>query len=323
VRTTTAALATLAALSLTACGGSDEQALTPASAAGSTPSAAVSPAPSPVPDAYTTGSDVTTHGAIGGDVKAVRDLLAPAKEGGPVDWEAVRAVFTTGGASVRGDGTVRTLATLFPDSAAVPAVEAALGGTSGLSDAARAQQVDKGMVVILTEKVIGELEAAQDKAAKGETDPAEGAPHHVDEAYAFFVADGQGPAATADKREKAPQLVGKVRAPIVAGLAAAQTAAAAGDATALAAATARTQAAFDHLYYLAVNRYLGETGEVELAEGGAFYLAIQPRVRAAVPAADTAITKGLAGGDLAAAKAALNSDAVFAALGLTAAQRVG
>lgn len=316
--TTAAALLAAAALTLTACGGAEDTATTPAAATGSAPSAAPEATST---DAYTAGSDVTAHAAIGGDVAKIRELLAPAKDGGTVDWAAIGTVFREGGSSTKSDGSVRTLATLSPDSAAVPLVEAAVAG-SNLSDAARAQQVDKGVIVILAEKVIGELESAAAKVVKGETDAAKGAPHNVDEAYAFFVAEGQGPAATADKREKSPDLAGKVRKPIVDGLVAAQTAAGAGDAAALEAATAQTQAALDHLFYLAVHRYLDHEGsDVKQAEGGAFYLAIAPRVKAAAPAADAAILATFAGGDTAAGRAALNSPEVFTALGLAAEQK--
>jgi hypothetical protein len=320
-RTTTAVLLTTACLALTACGTAQDTALTPAATAGSTgtPSSAATRAPAKAgtgTDAYTVVSDVEAHAALGRDAADIRALLAPAKDGGAVNWAAVGTLFREGKASKKGDGSFRTLAALSPDSAAVPLVESALVGGDGRSDAARAQQVDKGMVVILAEKVIGELEAAAEKVAKNELDPATGAAHNVDEAYAFFLAEGQGPAATADKREKG-ELIGKVRAPIVAALTAAQAGAVAGDAGALTTATVQTQSALDYLFYLAVHRYLGHEGDaVQQAEGGAFYLGIAPRVRAASPAADAAIVATLAGGDTAAGRTALNSAEVVTALGL-------
>ncbi len=318
--TTAVALIAAATLSLSACGTAEDAtpdtATAPAAAGSALPSAA------PAPDGYTAGSDVTAHAALGADVAQIRELLAPAKEGGTVDWAAVGTLFAEGEASTKSDGSLRTLAALSPDSAAVPLVQAAVAGTEGSSDAARAQHIDKGMIVILAEKVVGELDTAAEKVAKGETDPATGAPHNVDEAYAFFVADGQGPAATADKREKLPELVGKVRQPVVDALTAAREAAAAGDDAALTAATVRTQAALDHLFYLAVHRYLDHQGdEVKQAEGAAFYLGIAPRVTAAAPAADAAIRATLAGGDTATGRAALDSPEVFAALGLAPEQK--
>lgn len=316
----TAALVVAAGLSLAACGASDS-ASQPAADTAATPTSAAPSAPAAA-DAYATGSDVTPHAAIGGDVATIRTLLAAAKDGQPVDWTGVGARFRDGGASKKGDGSVRTLAALSPDSAAVALVESAVAGRDGASDAARAQSVDKGIIVILAEKVVSELGSAAAKVDKGATDPAKGAPHNVDEAYAFFVADGQGPAATADKREKAPELVGKVRKPVVDALVTARAAAQTGDVAALEAATARTQSALDHLFYLAVHRYLGHEGDaVEQAEGSAFYLGIQPRVRAASPAADAAIVATLADGDTVAGRAALDSPEVFAALGLRADQQ--
>lgn len=316
-RTLPAGLAAIAVLALAAC-GTAEDTTTPAAASSPAPSAtAAAPA-----DAYTTGSDVTAHAAIGQDVAAIRELMSGAKDGAAVDWAAVGARFEDGGASTKSDGSARTLASLSPESAAVPLVRSAVAGEGGLSDAARAQLVDKGMIVILAEKVIGELESAAAKVAKGETDAQKGAPHNVDEAYAFFVAEGHGPAATADKRERSPEMVGKVRKPVVDALVAAQTAAGAGDAAALAAATEQTQAALDHLFYLAVHRYLEHEGdEVKQAEGQAFYLGIAPRVKAAAPSADAAIRATLAGGDTTTGRAALNSPEVFAALGLRADQK--
>ena len=319
MRTTTAVLAA-ACMALSACGSTQNPSVGAPSAAaagtGTPSSAASSPAAG-----YTTGSDVTTHAAVGKDVAEIRGLLAAAKTGGPVDWAAIGRLVQEGKASKKGDGTLRTLAALSPSSPSLASLERAL--TSGGTDAVRAQQVDKGMVVILAEKVVSELRAAGVKVGKGELDPSKGAPHNVDEAYAFFVAEEQGPAATADKREKSPELAGKVRQPVVDALADAQRAAVAGDAAALTAATTRTQAALDHVFYLAVHRYLAHEGDaVARAEGGAFYLAIQPRVQAASPAADSAILATLAGGDTASGRAALNSPEVFGALGLRAEQRV-
>lgn len=75
-----------------------------------------------------------------------------------------------------------------------------LGTPKGASDAVRAQQVDKGISVLLAAKVMEELESAAEKVAAGKTDPAAGAPHNVDETWAFFTARGKGPASTAEKR---------------------------------------------------------------------------------------------------------------------------
>lgn len=270
---------------------------------------------------YAAVSDVTSHAAIGGDAAKIRDLLAPAKNGGQVDWAAITTVFSKGGASVKGDGSYRTLAGLAGDHAATAAVTKALSG--GTSDAVRAQQVDKGITVILAAKVLGELEAAAEKVAANEVDPQKGAPHNVDEAWAFFTAQDQGPALTADKRAKDFGLEGKVREPILAALTAARTAAAAGDTAALERATADVRSGLDYVFYLATHKYLDHGGDaVKQAEGAAFYLAIADRVRSADASAHQAIEATFAGGDTTAGRAALHQPAVLEALGVEDAQRV-
>ena len=65
------------------------------------------------------------------------------------------------------------------------------GTAAGASDAIRRQKVDKGITVILERKVLAELQAAVKKTRDGKTEPATGAPHNVDEAWAFYTADGQ------------------------------------------------------------------------------------------------------------------------------------
>jgi len=306
MRPISATVAAFALAAVAACGSDATDAAPKAPAAGT---------------GYTTGSDVTAHAAIGGDAAKIRELLAPAKDGGPVDWTAVGAVFTKGGASKRGDGSFRTLAALAEDHPATAAVTTAIAG--GSSDAVRAQAVDKGITVILADKVLGELAAAAEKVAAKELDPKEGAPHNVDEAWAFFTAQDQGPALTADKRAKDFGLEGKVREPIMAALTAAQTAATAGDAAALERATADVQAGLDYVFYLATHKYLDHGGgAVKQAEGAAFYLGIADRVRTTAPAADKAIAAAFAGGDTAAGRAALHEPAVLQALRIPAAGRV-
>jgi hypothetical protein len=306
VRTLSTGLAVVA-LAVTAACGSDPTDAKPkaASAAGG----------------YTTVSDVTAHAAIGGDAAKIRDLLAKAKDGAPVDWAAVQAIFNEGGASKKGDGSFRTLGALAEDHPATAAVITAIAG--GPSDAVRAQHVDKGITVILADKVIGELEAAAVKVSAKELDPKAGAPHNVDEAWAFFTAQDQGPALTADKRAKDFTLEGKVREPIVAALAAASAAAAAGDSAALERATADVQAGLDYVFYLATHKYLDHGGDaVKQAEGAAFYLGIADRVRAAAPAADQAIRATFAGGDTGAGRAALHQPEVLKALRVAGTSRV-
>ncbi len=306
MRTFSAALFAAALLAASACGADSTVAEPKAEAPAS---------------GYTTVSDVTAHAAIGRDVAKIRDLLAVAKEGEPVDWAAVATVFDKGGASKRGDGTFRTLGGLAGDHPAFAAVTTALA--SGSSDAVRVQQVDKGITVILADKVVGELVAAAEKVAAKDLGKTSGAPHNVDEAWAFFTAQEQGPALTADKRAKDFGLEGKVREPILAALAAANVAAASGDSAALERAMADVRAGLDYVFYLATYKYLDHGGDaVKQAEGATFYLAIADRVRDSAPSADKAIRAAFAGGDTAAGRAALNQPEVLQALRIADASRV-
>lgn len=314
-RVTPFALAVALGLGLTACGDDAADTAGAASAPTASPSGTAAGGVLSGPG-YTAVSDVAPHAALGADAAAIRELLAVAKEGKPVDWSAVGTVFTAGGASRKSDGSLRTFATLVADHPATAAVTAAL--TSSAPDAARAQTVDKGLTVLLAAKVLGELATAAEKVAAKALDPATGAAHNVDEAWAFYVAQEQGPALTADKRGKdfsRPTL----RAAVVTALADAQRAAVAGDAAGLQRATAATKVGLDHIFYLATYKYLDHGGDaVKQAEGSAFYLALQARVAAVDPAADRAVTATFAGGDAAAGRAALNTPAVLQALGLSA-----
>jgi hypothetical protein len=271
-------------------------------------------------EGYAPVSDVDPHAAIGDDVAAVKEKLGAAKEGRPVDWAAVKVVWENGGASKKGDGSNRTLKTLVDAPDVVAVVDAAIAG--GPSDAVRAQQVEKGITVLLARKVVDELEAAAGKVADGKTAPADGAPHNVDEAWAFFTAKGQGPATTAEKRAADFKLEGKVREPITTALADAQKAAGAGDEAALAAASEKVRAGLDYVFYLATYKYLAAADAIGRAEGAAFYLGIQPRVKAADAAADRAITAAFESGDAATGRAALHRAPVLAALGVEAGERV-
>jgi Low iron-inducible periplasmic protein. len=274
---------------------------------------------------YEPVSDVKPHAALGQDVAKIKGLLDAAKQGQPVDFVAVGEVFEKGGASKKGDGSARTLATIVKESSTVAFIRDAIagsGGSAGATDAVRAQRVDKGITVVLAEKVVGELESAAAKVKEGKLEPASGAPHSVDEAWAFFTADGNGPAVTADKRAADFKRPGTVREPVITSLVAAQAAATKGDAAAVEAAATSTRQALDYLFYLATFKYLDADDDTERAEAAAFYRGIQPRVTAADPAADTAITAALTSGDAAAGRAALNSPTVLGALGVDGSEQV-
>ncbi|HEX9969383.1 MAG TPA: hypothetical protein VGB03_04525, partial [Acidimicrobiales bacterium] len=132
----------------------------------------------PGADGYTPVSDVDGYLALGDDVAAIKAKLAPAKTGGAVDWAGVKAVWEQGGASKKGDGSMRTLKGLVAAPDVVAFVDAAIAG--GPSDAVRAQHVEKGTTVMLARKALQELDGAAEKVGEGKTAPADGAPHNVD-----------------------------------------------------------------------------------------------------------------------------------------------
>lgn len=271
------------------------------------------------PGAFEPVSDVTPHGAVGEDIAAIKTAMEPATKGETVDWAAVSTVFEEGtGASKKGDGSVRTLAGLVADSPAVAFVRDALAGkgaSAGASDPVRRQQVDKGISVLLAEKMTEELGRARDKLEAGEFDDDTGAPHNVDEAWAFYVADGSGLASTAEKRAADFKREGKVSEPVLDALTDAQVAAQDGDDAAFDAAATALDEATGYIFYLATFKYLDSDDEVGRAEGASFYRGISARVEQADADAHQAIVSAFAeGGDPAAGRAALNSEPVLAAL---------
>lgn len=304
------------------CGGGDDG--TVSAQAGGTGPISSTLSRAGVGDGYSPVSAVDAHAAIGDDAGRIREALAQAKSGA-VDWAAVRRHWQEGGASMKGDGSSRTLATLVPAGDVVRSVQEAIdgaGSSTDASDTVRAQRVDKGITVILARKVVDELSAAEGKVGDGKLDPQSGAPHNVDEAWAFLMAKGQGPAATAEKRAVDFNRQGKVLEPILAGLASAQQAAIAGDRTALTDSARSVREGLDYVFYLATQKYLGSDNETGRAEGGAFYLGISPRVRQALSQADATITSAFATGDADAGRGALHDPAVLAALAVDDQERV-
>ena len=275
---------------------------------------------------YKPTSDVAAHAAIGKDIIALKAAMDPATKGMAVDWAAVGNVFEKGGASKKSDGTNRTLAGLVPDSQTVSFVRDAIRGTgasSGAPDPIRRQQVDKGISVLLAEKMDDELAVARTKIEAKKLDVNTGAPHNVDEAWAFFTAEGNGLATTAEKRAADFTRDGTVKEPILAALTAAQTAAQQGDLTAFDSAAGNVNDGTAYVFYLATYKYLEGKDEVARTEGAVFYRGIAPRVQAKDPAAHKVIVAAFATPDPAGGRAALNSAPVLAALGVSGPEKVG
>ncbi len=311
------------ALTLGACGSDGEQ-----PSAQPEPSTTSTEAPqtaTPGADGYTPVSDVAPHAAIGLDAKEIRSLMEPATSDGEVDWEAVARIFTDGKNSKKAEG-LRTLATLAPDDPATAMVLDAIRGTgsaAGASAGVRRQKVDKGITVILERKVLAELAAASKKVADKKTDATTGAPHNVDEAWAFYTAEGNGPAVTAAKRASDFKKEGQVHEAVIKALSSAQAAASSGDAAGLEDATAEVEAALDYVFYLATFKYLDTKNDpVTRAEGETFYLGIQSELAQEAPEADKAIRAAFASGDAQAGRSALNSAAALEALGVSEQDKV-
>jgi|GEM_PF-3301072 len=257
-------------LLLAGCGSEDDD------GAGSAPVSASSATAGAAAAAYEPTSDVSANAAIGRDVAAIRALLEPEQDGVKPDFAAAAQIWSEGKFSKTSDGTNRTLADFVEKHPTAARVAHALAGNataSALTDEARVEVVDKGMVVALKVHALEEFDGAREKLAAGELDPDEGAGHNVDEVWAYFSAGGEGVIATAAKRAKDFRLgEHELGNDVIAGIAAAQKAVAAKDAGALDAAAERTRGAMNRIFALAVKKYAVEGAKeaTARAEGLAF-----------------------------------------------------
>ena len=255
----------------------------------------------------------------------IRDIAAITgkTDKGPVDWMAARGVYESGGNSKRGDGSTRTLVSVannpkvlaqFPKGeqlfgapkfldAHVQAALTGSGHSQGLSAPARRQLLDKGILAILYGEILEELDAAMEKVKIGNVDAAKGAPHNVDEAWAYYAGAKEGNArpyalaSTAGKRERNFKIEGKLDEPLQRSLSTALMASQAGQAKAFDEARTQTRGYLNAIFYLASLRYVGNLKddttaadrEVHLAEAWGFFQTIRPAVAAAAPDAASAV----------------------------------
>jgi hypothetical protein len=201
---------------------------------------------------YAPVSDVASVAALSRDVAEIDALVASRGPGAP----AIEAIYADGRNAESEDGSVRTLRRLatagrdeplwndavafFGDRAWLDTfVTEALAGSGpfeGASDDVRGRAITGGIRDgIMVAAVLHELIAAEQKVAAGETEAAEGAPHHVDTAWAFYrgVDPSGAPFATAAAAGAALGTGGAVNAAVRTRMTAARRAAAAGDAAAL------------------------------------------------------------------------------------------
>lgn len=277
---------------------------------------------------YEPVSDVASHAKITLDVCGV----AAALEAEPPDFGAAGRAYAEGGNSMKGDGEVRTLQGFAASPLDEPTWQAyaahfgdetwldtyvtdALDGTGrfeGAADDVRTQGVAKGIQNgVLVMWVLHELDAAAAKVEDGNTDPAEGAPHNIDEGWAFYHGENPdcAPFATADKRGEDFGTGSAVNDSMLEQFTAARDAAAAGDVDALAAADAEIRRQILITYLQAATKYATRTGEAveagdtddarkQQAEGHAFYRVIAPQVADRAPDADAALSDVLGGDEL-------------------------
>ena len=307
---------------------------------------------------YRPVSDVVSHAAVSLDMRDIGGLLQAAKTDAAVDWAGVAALYEKGGNSVKGDGSVRTLASLaasdsvlaeFPGGSSLDAnVRVGLSGTwqgRSVDDIVRRQLINKGLQAVIYGKVLQELTAARAKIEQGKTDDSSGAPHNVDEAWAFYVGSpdeegnrGYSIASTARSRAGNFGLDGKVDVPLQLALAEALKSSRSGDMAAYDTAAENVRGRLNTIFYLASLRYIKraaddtETGAraEHLAEGWAFYQAIHPAVRSASSSAASTIEGHFTGDPSSAVTeesvsqvyGALNEAAVIEALGIPSDVRV-
>ncbi len=170
--------------------------------------------------AYLPVSDVAAHSKVVLDVEEINGFL----NSPPIDWAAVENLYVSGKNSIRSDGATRNIAGFARNEGRTEAiwddytayyedqtwldtfVLSAIQGTgpfAGESDAVRRQGAQKGIQnQIMIAWVIHEFVVALDKARDGDFEPASGAPHNWDEAWAFYHGDspGNSPFATAASR---------------------------------------------------------------------------------------------------------------------------
>lgn len=259
---------------------------------------------------YVPLSDVATHARVVLDVCLINQKLP--SDGSPIDFAGIKEIYEDGVSSVKGDGSVRTIAgfarskrdediwndyvVYYGDDTWLDSfVSSAINGTgafAGEADLVRRQGIQKGIQnQIMIAWVIHELVVALDKAADGNIDVNSGAPHNWDEGWAFYHGDDPncGPFATADKRGGNFGKGTAVNQALAASFTRGVEALAAGDA-------ARARTAADEIirqltitYTQATIRYANkidsalsdgnqDKARIYQAEGWAFYRVIEPLV---------------------------------------------
>ena len=300
-------------------------------------------------DFYLPVSDVEVHAALAKDMSDIAGLLNAAKSGDTVDYATITDIYENGrhagGRTLQGYATGDSVLAEFPGDFDLDAVVQAglTGNWAGrqVDDLVRRQLTNKALQAVIYGKVNQELSSARSQMEQGNLDDAKGAPHKVDEAWAFYngTADANGNrsrsiANTARSREGNFKVAPNVSVPLAQALSDALEASRAGDLDAYDDAAARARAGLNSIFYLATLRYayVASTDDSEsaraqhLAEGWAFFQSIAPAVAAADQSVHDAIidvfTQDPSGAvpmsDVDTVYNGLNDAAVIGALGIPA-----
>ena len=304
---------------------------------------AADPPPTPVPTQgppplFIPATDVQTQANLGLDMRDILALMAPAAEGKAVDWTAVTAIYDNGRYSKTTTGGTRTFKSIATsDPVLDAAVQAGLKGTergTGLSDNARRQLVEKGILAITRSQVLTELDTARTKLQQGQAGEAGAA---VDAAWGFYVGatdeTGARPfllSSSARKRQANFTLEGVVDDTIQQAMTDMQAAVSKGEIATFDKARAEATGGLNAIFYLGVLRYakvVYETSDtsarqVPQAEGWAFWQALRKTVESVDSAGAEKVEAIFTSKNTISASAVneiyvvLNSRTVIAALGI-------
>ena len=253
---------------------------------------------------YFPSTDQSLNLAIGADLRDMRAIMSAAARGDAVDWAAATTLYTGGKNQRQPDGALRSLAGLAGQSAADRIIRDGLNGTgrgAGLSDNARRQLVDKGVLVLMYGLATERLALAKSRFDAFEPTAAMA----VDEAWATLsgvrdattTSPNNGLLATALAREDDFRLAGRIARPLESSLFAAMGAAERRDASAFEKALTDSRGYLNTIMYLSVLRYAkvleadqrASDREFHLAEGWAFFQALEPAVAASSREARNAV----------------------------------
>ncbi len=279
---------------------------------------------------YTPGSNVAIYQLVSLDLAEIASLTNQVNEGKPMPVEEIKTIYEQAKHAKIGDSAKplkgfaagADRAKEFPEDAAFYGsptflddwVSAAINGTAGTgpiasySDVERRQAIQKGNQRIIRYWVVRYWLQAETKLKAGDVTADTGAPHSLDEGWAMYVGaenDGKYPysiSATALSREGNFGREGTVDAPLREAFERGRRAALNNDVTGFEQAKNAAFSRLNALFYLASARYLSTSLEkaqasdidgalVQLAEGYAFYLSIQPQVAKADPEADKTIVR--------------------------------